>query len=64
MKPVLWFLLSASLAAGFVNDFVVDGTARNVVDVVAVVVMVLTGLALYLTRSTRKTKKAKETKGV
>ncbi|MGV9313676.1 hypothetical protein ACWDR0_16025 [Streptomyces sp. NPDC003691] len=53
MKPALWFLLSASLAAGFVNDFVLTGTVRNVVDVVAAVVMVLTGLVLYLTRSTK-----------
>ncbi|WP_186767989.1 hypothetical protein [Streptomyces qinzhouensis] len=57
MKPALWFLLSASLAAGFVNDFVLEGMVRNMVDVAAGVVMVLSGLALYLTRSTKARKR-------
>ncbi|MFJ8231288.1 hypothetical protein ACIQ9E_15230 [Streptomyces sp. NPDC094448] len=54
MKPVLWFLLSASLAAGFVNDFVLEGPAQAAVDIAAAAVMVLSGVALYLTRSAKK----------
>ncbi|MFF6970738.1 MULTISPECIES: hypothetical protein [Streptomyces] len=54
MKRALWFLLSASLAAGFVNDFVLKDPARTAVDLTAAVVMVLSGVALYLTRSAKK----------